>query len=150
MANPASITPAGTGAATGVVLVGVTINSVTNTYSVTVTAGNTASTWAASARAQLAASAFITDDFVVSGAGASIILTSRKHRADASLNIATANGSPSPGITPASTSVSTAPGSPDTLAPIITIYDAIAQVNVTYRGKTLSIQSNISGRTTAP
>ena len=150
VANPASITPAGTGAATGVVLVGVTINSVTNTYSVTVTAGNTASTWAASARAQLAASAFITDDFVVSGTGASIILTSRKHRSDGSLNIAIANGSPSPGITPAAFSANTAPGSADTLAPIITIYDAIAQVNVTYRGKTLSIQSNISGRTTAP
>lgn len=150
VASPASITPAGTEPATSAVLISVTINSVTNTYSVTVTAGSTASTWAASARAQLTASPFITDDFVVSGTGASIILTSRKHRSDASLNIATANGSPSPGITPAPTSANTAPGSLDTLAPIITIYDAIAQVNVTYRGKTLNIQSNISGRTTAP
>lgn len=150
VASPASITPAETDPATSVILVSVTINSVTNTYSVPATAGNTASTWAAAARAQLTASPFITDNFVVSGSGASIILTSRKHRADASLNIAIANGSPSPGITPAATSASTVPGSPDTLAPIITIYDAIAQVNVTYRGKTLSIQSNISGRTTSP
>lgn len=150
VASPASISPSGTAAATSTVLVTVTINSVTNTYSVPVTAGNTAPTWAASARAQLAASSFVTDDFVVSGSGASIILTSKKHRSDASLNIGITNGSPSPGINPAATSANTSPGSADTLTPVVTIYDAIAQVSASYRGKSLSIQSNISGRTTAP
>lgn len=144
------ITPASTAAASSSVIVTVTTSAGSQAFTIPTQAGETASTWAATTRAQLAAASSISKDYVVSGTGTSIILTSKKHQTDASLNIAIANGSPSAGITPAATSTSTAPGSPDTLTPVITIFDAIAQVNVGYRGKSLSIQSNISGRTTAP
>jgi hypothetical protein len=76
------------------------------------------------------------------------VLTSRKHQADTSLNISLTNGTPSPGITAAPTSANTVPGSPDTVTPIMTIYGAIAQVSATYRGKTMTINSSITGRTT--
>jgi hypothetical protein len=150
VASPASITPSSTDPASGTVLVSVTVDSITQSFNVPVFAGQAASTWAATARAQLAASYFINRDYTVSGSGASIILTSRTHRSDSSLNIATANGSPSAGITPVSTSSNTAPGSPDTITPKITIHEAIAQVSAGYRGLSLSIDASITGRTTAP
>ena len=150
VASPASITPSSTDPASGTVLVSVTVDSITQSFNVPVFAGQAASTWAATARAQLAASYFINRDYTVSGSGASIILTSRTHRSDSSLNIATANGSPSAGITPVSTSSNTAPGSPDTITPKITIHEAIAQVSAGYRGLSLSIDAGITGRTTAP
>jgi hypothetical protein len=148
-ATPA-ITPSSTAAASSNVLVTVTTSAGSQVFTIPTLAGETAATWAATTRAQLAASAFITRNYTVSGTGASIILTSKKHQSDPSLNISIANGSPSAGINPAATSTGTAPGSPDTVTPVVTIFDAIAQVNVGYRGKSLSIQSNISGRTTAP
>jgi hypothetical protein len=150
VASSTSITPSSTDPASGTVLVSVTVDSITQSFNVPVFAGQAASTWAATARAQLAASYFINRDYTVSRSGASIILTSRTHRSDSSLNIATANGSPSAGITPVSTSSNTAPGSPDTITPKITIHEAIAQVSAGYRGLSLSIDASITGRTTAP
>jgi hypothetical protein len=146
--TPPTVTTVSNGVNTGNVIMTVTQSSGTRSYMIPVAAGETASTWAATARAQLAADSTITRDYVVSGTGTSIILTSRLHQSDASLNIAIANGSPSPGINAAATSANTSPGSPDTVTPIMTIYGAIAQVSATYRGKSMTINSSITGRTT--
>jgi hypothetical protein len=143
-----SMTPTSTAAASGIVTMQVTTSLGVQNFSVPVLAGETVATWAATARAQLAADSEIARRFVVSGTGTSIVLTSRKHQADTSLNISLTNGTPSPGITAAPTSADTAPGSPDTVTPIMTIYGAIAQVSATYRGKTMTINSSITGRTT--
>jgi hypothetical protein len=66
------------------------------------------------------------------------------------LNIAIANGSPSPGITPAATSANTTAGVADTLTGEITLYDAIAAVGVDAQGASVTLSATVTGRTTAP
>jgi hypothetical protein len=86
---------------------------------VPITSGDTASVWAGKVRTALAANATIAARFTVSGSGATIVLTrtpltsigiSFPFPNDATLNIALANGSPSPGITAAATSADTTAG----------------------------------------
>jgi hypothetical protein len=90
--------------------------------------------------------------YVVSGTGASIILTAKRAAAnDATLNISLTNKSESsPGITDANTSANTTAGVAPTLKNYLTLYDAIAQVGTSHRGATVSLSASITGRTTAP
>jgi len=149
--NPPTLATQSNGISTGFAFVTVTQTTGSTAVAVPIAAGETAATWAATARAQLAAEPAIARNFIISGAGTSIVLTSRRHQSDSALNVAITNAlasGPSAGITEAPTSADTAPGSPDTVTPIMTIYGAIAQVSATYRGKTMTINSSITGRTT--
>lgn len=78
-----------------------------------VTLGDTASVWAAKARAAIAANATIAAKYAVSGTGAAIVLTrivdDYGFANDGTMNIALADGT-SAGITEAATSVNTAAG----------------------------------------
>jgi hypothetical protein len=78
------------------------------------------------------------------------VLTSRRNQSDPTLNVAIANGTPNPGITPAATSTNTDPGENDTIDPVLTIYDAITQLGIAYQGASLSLSASMTGRTEDP
>lgn len=119
--------------------------------SVPITSGDTAEVWAGKVRDALASSISVSKRFAVSGTSTSIILTARTAAAnDSTLNIALANGSPSPGITAAATSANTTSGVAPTQNERLAIYDAIAQVSTSHRGATVSLSASITGRTTSP
>jgi len=115
---------AGTTSGAGNVSVTFTAAAVTGspiTVSVAVASGDTASTWAAKVRTALSLNTAISSVYTISGTGTSIVATriplviradcpSSNYANDSTLNIALANGSPSPGITPAATSANTTAG----------------------------------------
>jgi hypothetical protein len=104
------------GTATGNGNVNVTITAVglpgsPLTVVVAILTGETAAQWADKVRIALAAHPVVKYFFAVSGATTAIILTKRHTAAnDTTFNIALANGTPSPGITPAATSAETTAG----------------------------------------
>ena len=69
---------------------------------------------------------------------------------DSTLNIAIANGSPSPGLTPAATSANTTAGVADTVTPTLALYDVQAIVGSAHKGATVALSVQLTGRTTAP
>jgi hypothetical protein len=115
-------TAAGTASASGNVSVTVTGAGMTGsplTISVPVVNGDTAAVWAAKVRTALSANATIASRYTVGGSTTAISLTRKPFDIfgvdyifpnDVTLNIAIANGSPSPGITAAATSANTTAG----------------------------------------
>lgn len=105
-------TAAGTATATGNVQVTVTSADLALlsplAISVPVVLNDTAATWAGKVVTALNANADVASKFMVAASGASVHLTRRAGGAvDATLNVALANGAPSPGITAAATSADT-------------------------------------------
>lgn len=145
-----TLNPEGGNVASSNINVTITRFGVNDTFTIPVLAGESASTWAGKIRTALSNNPSIGFGFDVSGTGTSIVLTSMRNQSDGTLNIAIANGSPSPGITAAPTSTNTQPGANDTTDVILTIYDAIAQVSTSYKGASLGISASIVGRTTDP
>jgi hypothetical protein len=145
-----TLNPEGGNVASSNINVTITRFGINDTFTIPVLAGESASTWAGEVRTALSNNKSIGFGFDVSGTGTSIVLTSKRNQTDGTLNIAIANGSPSPGITPAPTSINTQAGGNDTFDSALTIYDAIAQVAVAYKGASLGISSSITGRTTDP
>ena len=147
-------TAAGTASGNGNVAVTITSAIVAGSplaISVPITSGDTASVWAGKVRTALAANLAIAKRFAVSGTSASIILTSRQAAAnDSTLNIALANGSPSPGITPATTSADTTAGVADAVTPVLSLYDVIAAVGADSQGASVMLSVTLTGRTTNP
>lgn len=121
------------------------------TINVPIASGEDAGDWAATVRDALASNTAIAKRFIVTGPGTAIRLTARVAAAnDATLNIALANGSPSPGITPAATSTNTTAGVADTVTPMLTLYDAIAAVGTDVQGASVVLNATVTGRTTNP
>lgn len=145
-------TAAGTATGAGnvtVTVVGLPIGTVT--ANVEIASGDTATVWAGKVRTALAALHRIRAQYIVSGTGADIVLTARFPAAnDTTLNIALANGTPSPGITPAATSTNTTAGVADSFSYGLALYDAVAIVSASQQGAALTINVSITGRTTAP
>ncbi len=82
---------------------------------------------------------------------AQTVLTAKQEAAnDSTLNIAIANGSPSPGLTTAATSANTTPGVAPTLSYLLNLYDVSARVTSSYMGATVRLSVNLTGRITAP
>jgi hypothetical protein len=107
--------------------------------------------WAGKVRTALAANSAISKRFTVGGTSDAIALTARRAAAnDATLNIAIANGAPSPGITEDATSDKTTAGVTDTILTGLTLYDAIASVTTTHQGASVILDCSITGRTTSP
>ncbi len=104
----------GTALADGDVLVTVTGQQISGSpvaVTVPVANGDTPAVWSDKVRAALAAVTAIADAYVVSSNGNQIILTAKTDVAnDATLNIALANGTASPGIIAATTSNNASPG----------------------------------------
>jgi hypothetical protein len=119
-AQTETATAAGTTTAAGNVSVVVTSPGMTNspkTIAVAVASGDTAATWAEKVRATLAADVDVSSMWTVGGSSASIVLTRKPtktytvngvsvplYAANIAANVALANGTPDPGITPAATS----------------------------------------------
>lgn len=107
-------TAAGTATGNGNVAVTVTANGLAGspvTVQVAILTGDAPSVWAEKVRTALRANVAISNFMEIGGTGASIVGTKRKREAvDATFNIALANGSPDPGITPAATSTDTTAG----------------------------------------
>lgn len=106
---------AGTIVNTGVIDVTVTSSLIAGspfTMNVPVGSGDTLNVWADKVRQRLNDSIRIAPHYVVGGTGATITLTKRAPflANDATLNVALANGSPSPSITAAPTSANTTAG----------------------------------------
>lgn len=121
------------------------------TLTVPVLSGDNASVIASKIKTALSENDPISRRFSVSGGLVTVALTARRAAAnDSTLNIAIANGSPSPGITPAATSANTTAGVADTLTGEITLYDAIAAVGVDAQGASVTLSATVTGRTTAP
>jgi hypothetical protein len=145
-----TVSPDGGNIAASNVSVTITRNSVNKTILIPVLAGESSSTWAGKIRTALANDSSIGFGYEISGTGSSIVLTSRKNQSDPTLNVAIANGTPNPGITPAATSTNTDPGENDTIDPVLTIYDAITQLGIAYQGASLSLSASMTGRTEDP
>lgn len=147
-------TAAGTATGDGNVAVTITSAIVEGsplTINVPISSGDTASVWAAKVRTALDATPAVSKRFSVGGSTTSIQLTAKVAAAnDATLNIALANGSPSPGITPAATSANTTAGVADTVTPMLTLYDAIAAVGTDVQGASVMLNATITGRTDNP
>lgn len=89
--------------------------------------------------------------FTASHGSPTVHLTANRAAAnDGTLNIAIANGSPSPGLTPAATSANTTAGVADTVTPTLALYDVQANVGVAHKGATVALSVQLTGRTTAP
>jgi phage tail sheath gpL-like len=106
---------AGTLTADGTINITVTsaiIPSSPMTLAVPAFAGETLDVWADKIRTALTNSHRLAPQFTVGGTGATITLTKRAPflANDTTLNVALANGSPSPGITPVTTSTNTTAG----------------------------------------
>lgn len=117
VAQVETATAAGTASGDGNVTVTVTAAKLLQpspyAISVGILSGDTAATWAGKVRDALAADATIAARFSVGGSGTAIVLTVLPDfidANDAAMNIALANGSPSPGITAAATSTNTTAG----------------------------------------
>ncbi|MCU0778092.1 MAG: autotransporter-associated beta strand repeat-containing protein [Akkermansiaceae bacterium] len=123
LAQVETATAAGTASAAGNVNVTVTGAGITGsplTIPVAVLNGDTADAWAAKVRAALSSESAITDLYSVGGTASQIVLTRLIYTLnDASLNIALANGAPSPGITAAATSGNTVTGGSSTVRNLI-------------------------------
>ena len=89
--------------------------------------------------------------FTIGGTTTAISLTSKRAAAnDGTLNIALANGTPSPGITPASSSADTTAGVADTITSTLNLYDVQANIGLAHKGATVALSVQLTGRTTAP
>lgn len=89
--------------------------------------------------------------FTASHGSPTVHLTANRAAAnDATLNIAIANGSPSPGLTPAATSANTTAGAADTITNTLNFYDAQAIVGSSHKGATVALSVQLNGRITAP
>jgi hypothetical protein len=147
-------TAAGTATGNGNVTVTITsaiLDGSPLTVTVPISSGDPASTWAGKVRTALAADISVSKRFSVGGSTTSIQLTAKVAAAnDATLNIALANGSPSPGITPAATSANTTAGVTDTVTPTLTLYDAIAAIGTDAQGASVVLNATITGRTDNP
>jgi hypothetical protein len=147
-------TAAGTASASGNITVTVTSAIIEGSpiiLTVPVNIGDDASDCAVKIQDAIEANDAIMRRFTLSGPLPNIRLTARRAAAnDSTLNIAIANGSPSPGITPAATSANTTAGVADTLTGEITLYDAIAAVGVDAQGASVTLSATVTGRTTAP
>lgn len=144
------------GTATGNGNVAVTITSAILagsplTINVPISSGDDPGDWAAKVRDSLAANTEVTKRFTVTGPSTSITLTAKVAGAnDSTLNIALANGSPSPGITPAATSANTTAGVADTVTPVLSLYDVIAAVGADSQGASVMLSVTLTGRTANP
>jgi hypothetical protein len=69
---------------------------------------------------------------------------------DSTLNMAYANGTPDPSITPDATSNNTTAGVAPTLSYLLNLYDVSARVTSSYMGATVRLSVNLTGRITAP
>lgn len=148
-------TAAGTASASGNITVTVTSAIIEGSpiiLTVPVNIGDDAGDCAVKIQDAIEANDAIMRRFTLGGASLpNIRLTARRAAAnDSTLNIAIANGSPSPGITPAATSANTTAGVADTLTGEITLYDAIAAVGVDAQGASVTLSATVTGRTTAP
>lgn len=120
------------------------------TIAVPILNGDGPSTWVDKVIAALKSNLAISKRFLITNAGANILVTARIAAAnDSTLAIAIANGSPNPGITQTNSS-SVLSGVAPTQTERLAIYDAIAQVSTSHRGSTVSLAATITGRTTAP
>lgn len=118
---------------------------------VAIVSGDTPTLWAAKVRTALASVTEISKRFTIGGTGASIVLTAKRAAAnDSTLNLALANGSPSPGITAAPSSADTTAGVADTITPTLSLYDVQANVGTAHKGATVALSVQLTGRTTAP
>ena len=89
--------------------------------------------------------------FTASHGSPTVHLTANRAAAnDATLNIAIANGSPSPGLTPAATSANTTAGVADTITNTLNLYDVQAIVGRAHKGATVALNVSLTGRITAP
>lgn len=147
-------TAAGTATGNGNVAVTITSAIVEGsplTINVPISSGDDPGDWAAKVREALATIPAITKRFTVTGPTTSITLTAKVAAAnDATLNIALANGSPSPGITPTATSTNTTAGVADSITPTLTLYDAIAAIGTDAQGASVMLNATITGRTDNP
>ncbi len=147
-------TAVGTASGNGNVNVTITAANLTGsplTIPVAIASGDTPSVWAGKVRTALGANVAILKRFTVGGTTTAIILTSKRAAANnASLNIALANGSPSPGITPAASSTDTTAGVADTITSTLSLYDVQANVGLAHKGATVALSVQLTGRTTAP
>lgn len=147
-------TAAGTATGNGNVTVTITSAIVDGSplaITVPISSGDSAATWAGKVRTALAANLAVSKRFSVGGSTTSIQLTAKVAATnDATLNIALANGSPSPGITPAATSADTTAGVADTVTPTLTLYDAIAAIGTDAQGASVMLNATITGRTDNP
>ena len=85
-----------------------------------------------------------------SSVGAVILTATRAAANDATLNVAIANGAPSPGLTAAATSTNTTAGVADTITNALNLYDVQANVGYAHKGATVALSVQLTGRTTAP
>lgn len=147
-------TAAGTASGSGNVTATLTAANVTGSplaTTVAIASGDTATVWAGKVRTSLAAVTAISKRFTIGGTGADIVLTAKRAAAnDTTLNLALANGSPSPGITPAASSTNTTSGVADTITPTLALYDVQANVGTAHKGATVALSVQLTGRTTAP
>lgn len=147
-------TAVGTASGNGSVTATLTAANVTGSPLATTVAillSDTPTQWAAKVRTALGNVTAIAKRFTIGGTGADIVLMAKRAAAnDATLNLALANGSPSPGITPAATSANTTAGVADTVTPTLALYDVQANVGVAHKGATVAISVTLTGRTTAP
>ena len=121
------------------------------TIQVPILSGDTDAQWAAKSRAALAANIEIAKRFTIGGTGANVTATAKQEAAnDSTLNMAYANGTPDPGITPDATSDNTTAGVAPTLSYLLNLYDVSARVTSSYMGATVRLSVNLTGRITAP
>lgn len=89
--------------------------------------------------------------FTASHGSPTVNLTANRAAAnDTTLNIAIANGSPSPGLTPVTTSTNTTAGVADTITNTLNLYDVQAVVGRAHKGATVALNVSLTGRITAP
>lgn len=147
-------TAAGTATGNGNVTATVTAANVTGSPLATTVAillSDTPTVWAGKVRTALGNVTAIAKRFTIGGTGADITLTAKRAAAnDGTLNLALANGSPSPGITPAASSANTTAGVADTITTTLNLYDVQAVVGSAHKGATVALNVSLTGRITAP
>jgi hypothetical protein len=106
---------------------------------------------AAKVVAAINANAEIRKRFIATHGSPDVNLTAKRAAAnDSTLNIAIANGSPSPGLTPAATSANATAGVAPTYTNTLALYDVAAQVSTRSRGASVTLSVTLTGRVTAP
>ncbi len=122
------------------------------TIVVPVTSGQTPTTWMETVRTYFKSSPVILQHFSVSGTGANLVLTRKSPYAanNDNINIAIANGTPSPGITAATTSVNATPAVAWSPMNELTFYDANVNVSTTQVGTSVLLNTSVTGRLIAP
>ncbi len=160
LAQVETATAAGTASADGNVNVTVTGAGITGSpllIPVAILNGDTADAWAAKVRAALSAESAITDLYSVGGTASQITLTRLIYTLnDGTLNVALANGAPSPGITAAASSGNTVTGGSSTVRNLIlkggTLINqtgadlAISGITVTVSGITTTVVDSTPGQ----